>query len=102
MVSASEHGISNSALNSDPDSYAIPTTSFGTVPRCIMYILRSLDIFRSGLFDNAAGVTGLLEARQTAGKAVLMGRRFRNASADGSIRGASLAHNPLDSALSFP
>jgi len=24
------------AFDSDPDSYAVPTTSFGTAPRCIM------------------------------------------------------------------
>jgi len=57
MVSASEHAVSNSALDSDPDSYAVPTAPS---VRC-RYITKSLDIFRRRscglLSDDAAGVT---------------------------------------------
>jgi len=73
-----------------------------------MHIIKSLDIFRGRscglLSDDAAGVTGLSKECQIAGKAVLMGRCFRNASADGAPvgRGAFSGPQPLDSALSFP
>ena len=88
MASASEHGVSNSALDSDPDSYAVPTTFFGAEMHNVDvihnhesgYLPKTLlwpSIRRRSWRDR------LVKRIPNCGEGCSDGRRFRNALADG-------------------